>query len=420
MSVFMLETSAVQGAADGLNSVVSSLESISDSISGYDTSQSGGDNFNFDGAKSVIAENVKAASIKVKNTVTVMTNVVESHTKLQESLKYGEEAQAREEETGSKSPTTSGPGSYSPGSSSPGSYSPGSSSPGSYSPGSYSPGSSSPGSSSTGNKPDKEETNETIGIVTIPSNKYDTDDDKKKEIAASLSGVSFALLSKLLPEDKLKEFEKSYKVEYSDDGMAMVGDRYVISCDESYGEVGDMIDLKQKDGSYVKCIIGETSKAENAANKNDIKFLTKEEVKDEKVLKTANSVKKNTEKVYNAGPDTEHKIKTESETKPETTSSTTSDSTTDNSTSTSTDTTTDTTTAPETGDTDTTAVEDVDENFTGVDGDTTDEEMTTDSSTSTSTDTTTTETTNSTNTTDNGTGDTTNKEVPSDDTPVYV
>ena len=60
MSVFILETDAVTSAADSLSSIESSLESLSSSVSGYDTSQSGGDSFDFDGAKSVIAENIKA------------------------------------------------------------------------------------------------------------------------------------------------------------------------------------------------------------------------------------------------------------------------------------------------------------------------------------------------------------------------
>jgi len=87
MSVFMLETGAVQSAADSLNSIVSELDSISSSVSGYDTSQEGEEHFDFDGAKSVIAENIKAASIKVQNTASVMNTVVESHTNLQNSMK---------------------------------------------------------------------------------------------------------------------------------------------------------------------------------------------------------------------------------------------------------------------------------------------------------------------------------------------
>ena len=68
MSVFILETDAVTSAADSLSSIESSLENLSSTVNSYDTSQSSGDSFDFDGAKSVIAENIKAASIKVQNT----------------------------------------------------------------------------------------------------------------------------------------------------------------------------------------------------------------------------------------------------------------------------------------------------------------------------------------------------------------
>ena len=305
MSVFMLETSAVQSAADSLNSVASALEGLSDSINGYDTSQSGEDSFDFDGAKSVIAENVKAASIKVKNTQTLMTNVVDSHTKLQSSLKYGEEASddsSKKNNSGNNSSgTRSSNGGYSPS--------------GSYSGGYTSGGSTRGGSTAiatpttpTRREEEQEETTKMVGIIPVAKDKYETDDSKKKEIATALTGVGLLAMSKgLTPEENIL-FERNYKIKYSKEGFAQVGDRYVIACDESYGDVGDMIDLKQKDGSYVKCVIGATVKNTDASKKDNISFITEDEITDKEITATAAAIKKNTTNVYNAGPDEEHKI----------------------------------------------------------------------------------------------------------------
>ena len=394
MSVFMLETSAVQSAADSLNSVASALEGLSDSINGYDTSQSGEDSFDFDGAKSVIAENVKAASIKVKNTQTLMTNVVDSHTKLQSSLKYGEEASndsSKKNNSGNNSSgTRSSNGGYSPS--------------GSYSGGYTSGGSTRGGSTAiatpttpTRREEEQEETTKMVGIIPVAKDKYETDDSKKKEIATALTGVGLLAMSKgLTPEENIL-FERNYKIKYSKEGFAQVGDRYVIACDESYGDVGDMIDLKQKDGSYVKCVIGATVKNADASKKDNISFITEDEITDKEITATAEAIKKNTTNVYNAGPDEEHKIaasndssqtttegtKTQTTTTTEGTTSTESTTTSEGTTSSGTTTqTTDTTTSTESTTTDTAAST---ESATSTETTTTTESTTTDTaSTSTS------------------------------------
>lgn len=56
---------------------------------------------------------------------------------------------------------------------------------------------------------------------------------------------------------------KQYKLKtdagekYDLEGFARIGDRYVIACTSTYGEVGDYVDFYQKDGSVLKCIIGD-------------------------------------------------------------------------------------------------------------------------------------------------------------------
>ena len=86
MSVFMLETDSVSAAASSLGNIASQISSLSSNVSGYDTSCE--DGFDFAGAKSVIAGNIDACSTKVQNTISIMENVVSSHTSLQSSLQF--------------------------------------------------------------------------------------------------------------------------------------------------------------------------------------------------------------------------------------------------------------------------------------------------------------------------------------------
>ena len=317
MSVFMLETGAVQSAADSLNSVVSELESLSSSVAGYDTSQEGEEHFDFDGAKSVIAENIKAAAVKVQNTATVMNTVVESHTNLQNSMKYGEDASSKEESPtanktgGNNSGSNSNGGGYYPSSSGGGSYSGGHSSGGSSGSGVYAIPSTKKDKKEKKKEKEKEEQEKVkvTGILAVPSDKYATDDSKKKLISTALAGVMLAPIAKTIGADALKAFEQSYDIRYTKEGFAQVGDRYVISCDESYGKVGDMIDIKQKDNSYIKCIIGSANKKADEY-KNNVSFLTKEEVTNKDLVLSTDNIKKNATNVYNAGEDTQHKKST--------------------------------------------------------------------------------------------------------------
>ncbi len=334
MSVFILETEAVSSAADGLSSIASKLENVSDTINGYDTSQSGGDNFDFDGAKAVIAANVKAASVKVKNTQTLMTSVVESHTQLQSALKYGETGKEKENSSGKVGNVNSSSPGYS------GSYSGGHS--GGHSGGYSSVVPVTPKDKDKDKDKKKEDNSNLKGIVPISKDKYVTDDSKKKKIATALSGVGLVAINKSLTEKEQADFNNLYDIKYTKEGLAKVGDRYVISCDKSYGEVGDMIDLKQKDGSYVKCIIGGRTNTTIEENKNNIRFITKEDVKDEAIIKTTQTIKKNTTEVYNAGPDQKNLKTTPDTTTPTDQPNTDTNTSTDTSNNTPTDTTTDT------------------------------------------------------------------------------
>lgn len=50
---------------------------------------------------------------------------------------------------------------------------------------------------------------------------------------------------------------ESAGMNFDEEGFGMIGDRYVIACTETYGKVGDYIDVYKEDGTVLKCIIGD-------------------------------------------------------------------------------------------------------------------------------------------------------------------
>lgn len=44
---------------------------------------------------------------------------------------------------------------------------------------------------------------------------------------------------------------------FDDEGFAKIGDRYVIACTTTFGNVGDYIDVYKEDGTIIKCVIGD-------------------------------------------------------------------------------------------------------------------------------------------------------------------
>ena len=51
---------------------------------------------------------------------------------------------------------------------------------------------------------------------------------------------------------------------FDEEGFAKIGDRYVIACTTTFGNVGDFIDVYQEDGTVIKCIIGDIKSQSDA------------------------------------------------------------------------------------------------------------------------------------------------------------
>lgn len=51
---------------------------------------------------------------------------------------------------------------------------------------------------------------------------------------------------------------------FDEEGFGKIGDRYVIACTTTYGNVGDYVDIVQEDGTVLKCIIGDIKNQNDA------------------------------------------------------------------------------------------------------------------------------------------------------------
>lgn len=327
MAVFMLETEALTSASSAISSLASQVNDVSSSINGYDTSCE--DGFDFAGAKSVLASNVEACSTKITNTAAILENVVSAHTELQSSMKFD----GSDNYSSSSSTSTNGSSSSSGSSSSGGNYSGGGTSGGGYSGGgSYSGGSSSysGGDYSGGYSGAAVSGIAVSGLVTgkvkdsnndkvkertgAASSKDEKETDKNKEtndseltgileekVTTELKYVNYAYINSDKVTDKSKELFNDATFNYdSNTGYALVDGKYVIACDSTVGEVGDIIKFTQKDGNIVECVVGTNTVTD--ASKNVINFIVdKENWANKTPMSISENLINNTTTITNAG-----------------------------------------------------------------------------------------------------------------------
>lgn len=351
MAIFMLETDALTSASSAISSLASQVNEVSSSINGYDTSCE--DGFDFAGAKSVLASNVEACSTKITNTASILENVVSAHTELQSSMKFdgsGNTSDSSSSSSSSSASSSSGAtssGSASSGSSSSGSYSGGGYSGGGYSGGGYSGGGSSYSGgdysggyseaavggvavsdlvaekvkdSNTDNakkvtgSDSLKDTKETDKNKETENQKAEEKENKKEKLTDSkstdsseekvkteLKDVNYAYINSDKVTDKSKEIFNDATFNYdTNTGYATVDGKYVIACDSSVGEVGDIIKFSQKDGSTVECVIGTNTVTD--ASKNVVNFIVdKENWTNKTPMSISENLITNTTNVTNAG-----------------------------------------------------------------------------------------------------------------------
>ena len=264
MSVFMLDTDSVSSAKSSMDSIVSQIDSIASSVSSYDTSC---DDFDFSSAKSVIASNIEAFGVKIKNTSAVMDSVVSSHTTLQNSLKF----QSTEEKVQEQAQQQQENG-YSNG------YT--------YSPGYVSSSSSSGGYRNSASSSSKRP---------VVSNETTTDTSDVREITTRVSKVDHQVVdTNSITADAKDIFDK---IEYNEAGYALFGGMFVIACSTTFGKVGEILEFTMKDGSKVRCIVGQT--LEDA--EGEIRFFVNDQWKEDGEDNVPNDFVDQIDKIHNYG-----------------------------------------------------------------------------------------------------------------------
>lgn len=269
MALFMLDTDTVSSAKSSMDSIASQINSIASSVSGYDTSC---EDFDFGSAKSVIASNIEAFGIKVQNTGTVMDNVVSSHTALQGSLKFGAAANTSTENTGTDTTNTTNTTDTTSTT-----YS------GSYTSGTYNGGSAYTGGGYY----------QAPAIVTTEP-VTDTE-DASHEIVEKVTKISHEKIdTSSLTGDAKKIFDE---VKYTEAGYAVYGGMLVIAASSAFGKVGDILEFSLKDGTKLRCIIGNTL----ADGSGEIKFIVNDKWKEEAEGNLPTNLLDNIDKVHNYG-----------------------------------------------------------------------------------------------------------------------
>lgn len=291
MSIFMLETDALASASSTISSLVSQVENLASNVSGYDTSCE--DGFNFDSARSVIAQNIEACATKMQNTTIVLDTVSDSHTQLQNSMKFspsGSKNKSDNSSGNSSGSSNNSGGSYnSSGGGSNRSYSGGSG-------GGYAGGYAGAVGVSSGVAAGTAVAATPVATQ-VASDKKKEDKDHIEVVDAKLASTGYAIVDKEVDQESKKLLADSaftYK-----DGYATIGDCFVVACDSSIGKVGDVLQFTQKDGTVVHAVIGVSTHEKSNADK--LFFLVDENSKTLKKSNICDNLIQNNKVIKNFG-----------------------------------------------------------------------------------------------------------------------
>ena len=213
MALFVLDTEIVTTGSGSTKSISSQLNDIAGAVASYVVDTDTEESFNFAGARDVIAQNIEACATKVSNSSGYMEAVVTSHTALQQNefMSPAEKARMQSQASGGKGLESYGGGGYGGG--------------GSYGGGSYGGGSYGGGGSYNAD-------NFVIadGLVTDPTK------DRESVLLSTVACAYLATDQVTLPTIQLLNESKA-----TSEGYLKIGSRYLIACDKSIANVGDVL-----------------------------------------------------------------------------------------------------------------------------------------------------------------------------------
>ena len=238
MALFVLDTEIVTTGSGSTKSISSQLNDIAGAVAGYDVDTDTEESFNFTGARDVIAQNIEACATKVSNSSGYMEAVVTSHTALQQNefMSPAEKARMKSQESGGDTVGSYGGGGYGGG--------------GSYGGGSYGGG----GSYNADNFVIAD------GLVTDPTK------DRESVLLSTAACAYLATDQVTLPTIQLLNESKA-----TSEGYLKIGSRYLIACDKSIANVGDVLSFVKEDGSVVEFVVATTTTSKDS--KNTITFI---------------------------------------------------------------------------------------------------------------------------------------------------
>ncbi len=238
MALFVLDTEIVTTGSGSTKSISSQLNDIAGAVAGYDVDTDTEESFNFAGARDVIAQNIEACATKVSNSSGYMEAVVTSHTALQQNefMSPAEKARMKSQESGGDTVESYGGGGYGGGGSDWG--------------GSYGGG----GSYNADNFVIAD------GLVTDPTK------DRESVLLSTAACAYLATDQVTLPTIQLLNESKA-----TSEGYLKIGSRYLIACDKSIANVGDVLSFVKEDGSVVEFVVATTTSSKDS--KNTITFI---------------------------------------------------------------------------------------------------------------------------------------------------
>ena len=243
MALFVLDTEIVTTGSGSTKSISSQLNDIAGAVASYVVDTDTEESFNFAGARDVIAQNIEACATKVSNSSGYMEAVVTSHTALQQNefMSPAEKARMQSQASGGKGLESYGGGGYGGG--------------GSYGGGSYGGGSYGGGGSYNAD-------NFVIadGLVTDPAK------DRESVLLSTVACAYLATDQVTLPTIQLLNESKA-----TSEGYLKIGSRYLIACDKSIANVGDVLSFVKEDGSVVEFVVATTTTSKDS--KNTITFI---------------------------------------------------------------------------------------------------------------------------------------------------
>ncbi len=270
MAVFLLDTDTVSSVQSTFSTLASKISNLSGTVNGYDTSCT---DFDFSSAKSVIAANLEACSIKISNTATIINDVVVSHMSLQNDLRFGAAQERANSGSGSVYDSAGGFSSS----------------------GTYSASSGGGGASYASAAP----VAAGGGAVASAGSTVAASTYKREPVDIQLENPVFGsiLTSVASLSAQGKEIVNHKDFKYGALGIAEIGGMFVISCHESLGKVGDVIVFTLDDGTEIKCIIGQTTDGD----REEIRFFVNEDYDENNDENITNNISDRIVKIQNIG-----------------------------------------------------------------------------------------------------------------------